>query len=60
MSAQEPDHVSEQQRIDELEQEVDALRAQLHAAWVQLQGMRSSTSWRVTYPLRAVRRLRRP
>jgi hypothetical protein len=60
MSAQEPEHVSQQQRIDELEREVDALRAQLHAAWSQLQGMRSSASWRVTYPLRAVRRLRRP
>jgi hypothetical protein len=60
MSAQEPEHVSEQQRIDELEREVDALRAQLHAAWSQLQGMRSSASWRVTYPLRAVRRLRHP
>jgi hypothetical protein len=59
MSTREPD-VSAQQRIDELEREVDSLREQLHAAWSQLQVMRSSASWRVTYPLRAVRRLRRP
>lgn len=60
MSTHEPDLSVQQQRIDELEREVDSLRTQLHAAWSQLQGMRSSASWRVTYPLRAVRRLRRP
>jgi len=59
MSTQEPDHSSQQKRIDELEREVESLREQLHAAWSQLQRMRSSASWRVTYPLRAVRRLRR-
>jgi hypothetical protein len=60
MSTHEPDLSSQQQRIDDLEREVDSLREQLHAAWGQLQMMRSSASWRVTYPLRAVRRLRRP
>jgi len=60
MSTHEPDLASQQQRIDDLEREVNSLREQLHAAWSQLQAMRSSASWRVTYPLRAVRRLRRP
>jgi len=59
MSAPEPDRATERerQRIDELEREVGALRAQLHAAWGQLQGMRASASWRITYPLRAIRRV---
>jgi len=58
MSTPEPDRASGR-RIDELELEVEALRAQLHAAWGQLRGMRMSASWRLTYPLRAVRRMRR-
>lgn len=59
MSAPVPQGSPERQRIDELEREVESLREQLHAAWGQLQAMRSSVSWRVTYPLRAVRRMRR-
>ena len=46
-------------RVAELEAEVEALREQLHAAWGQIQGMRASASWRITYPLRTLRRMRR-
>jgi hypothetical protein len=45
-------------RVAELERELAAVREQLNAAWSQLQTMRHSFSWRVTWPLRAIRRLR--
>lgn len=42
-------------RVAELEREVAALRDQRDRAWMELQAMRRSTSWRVTWPLRRLR-----
>ncbi|MFF1528363.1 hypothetical protein [Cellulomonas sp. NPDC058312] len=45
--------------MTELEREVAALRDQRDRAWMELQAMRRSTSWRVTWPLRRLRTLGR-
>jgi hypothetical protein len=42
-------------RVAELEREVAALRDQRDRAWMELQAMRRSVSWRVTWPLRRLR-----
>lgn len=42
-------------RVAELEREVAALRDQRDRAWMELQAMRRSLSWRVTWPLRRLR-----
>lgn len=46
---------SDAERVAELEREVLALRDQRDRAWMELQAMRRSTSWRVTWPLRRLR-----
>lgn len=47
-----------ERQITELSEEVDALRSQRDSAWAQLTELRRSVSWRVTAPLRRVKRLR--
>jgi hypothetical protein len=42
--------------VDRLSKELDIARNDLHEAWAQLRELRTSTSWRITAPLRAVRR----
>lgn len=54
--SQTPPDQADAGRVAELEAELAATREQLHAAWGQIQSMRHSTSWRLTWPLRAVRR----
>lgn len=47
------------ERLAELETQVAALRSQRDSAWAQIEAMRHSASWRLTWPLRrASRRLR--
>lgn len=41
----------------ELERELATLRDQRDQAWMQLQQMRQSLSWRMTWPLRKLRYL---
>lgn len=53
------DGPAEDPRVTELEREVAALRDQRDRAWMELQAMRRSTSWRVTWPLRRLRTLGR-
>lgn len=43
-------------RVAELETQVVALRSQRDAAWAQIEAMRHSASWRLTWPLRRVSR----
>ncbi len=52
-----PDPVADgaDDRVAALEREVAALRDQRDRAWMELQAMRRSTSWRVTWPLRRLR-----
>ena len=45
-------------RIARLEVEVAALRSQRDSAWAQVETMRHSASWRLTWPLRRVARIR--
>ncbi len=44
--------------VDRLSQELDIAQNDLHEAWAQLRELRTSTSWRITAPLRALRRPR--
>ena len=44
-------------RQAELERELATLRDQRDQAWMQLQRMRQSLSWRITWPLRKLRYL---
>lgn len=41
--------------VDGLRRELEAVRAQRDAAWVQIETMRRSLSWRLTWPLRRLR-----
>jgi hypothetical protein len=50
-----PPSGASEDRVAELEREVAALRDQRDRAWMELQAMRRSVSWRVTWPLRRLR-----
>lgn len=41
--------------VARLQRELDAVREQRDAAWLQLETMRRSLSWRLTWPLRKLR-----
>lgn len=51
--------VDQDARVAALEVEVAALRSQRDAAWAQVESMRHSASWRLTWPLRRLSRLLR-
>jgi hypothetical protein len=46
-------------RVADLEREVAELRDQRDRAWMELQAMRRSLSWRLTWPLRRLRTMGR-
>ncbi|MBO9556696.1 hypothetical protein [Cellulomonas sp.] len=55
MSAASEDDVRENVELAALRRELDVVRGQRDAAWVQLEQMRRSTVWRLTWPLRRLR-----
>lgn len=49
------DGASVADEVTALQRELDAVREQRDAAWLQLETMRRSLSWRLTWPLRRLR-----